>query len=37
MIKFLAQMVQLGRVTIDEIEQKKGKEIADLVTAELTK
>jgi hypothetical protein len=35
MIKFFAQMVQLGRITIEEIEEKRGKEFADLVRAEL--
>lgn len=35
MIKFLAQMVMLGKITLEEIELKKGKEFADLVRNEL--
>jgi hypothetical protein len=35
MIKFLAQMVTKGSTTIEIIEQRRGKAIADLVREEL--
>lgn len=33
MIEFLANMVKLGRITIEQIEERKGTDIADQVRA----
>lgn len=37
MIKFLANMILLGKITIEQIEDSKGIEFANLVREELNK